>query len=197
MKPHSNMSASTSTSSGGSSSTPNPASHGHGLRTQLGHLIPRHALFQVHLHIDQLSNVPLIKGEFGVRWKFKNVQSGSGLLSKMKGHRSWSGQNRGKAAGAEDASGADEGEMDEEDEVEGDSVHDTTEDDHYAADSPRSPRDDEAERAFDSLHPQGAYAPLCPPRTPSDALLQMRRRPSSMATTIHQRQCSCTPKRAG
>ncbi|GJE93112.1 N-terminal C2 domain-containing protein [Phanerochaete sordida] len=57
----------------------------HGLRTQLGHILPKHALFQVHLHIDQLSNVPLVSGEFGVRWKFKNVQSGSGLLGKMKG----------------------------------------------------------------------------------------------------------------
>ncbi len=150
------MSASTSTSSGGSS-TPNPPSHGHGLRTQLGHLIPRHALFQVHLHIDQLSNVPLIKGEFGVRWKFKNVQSGSGLLAKMKGHRTWSG--RGKAAGAEGISGAEEGEIDEEDETEGDSTHDMAEDDQSAADSPRSLRDVEAQRAFETAHPPGAFTP--------------------------------------
>ncbi|KAI0703860.1 N-terminal C2 in EEIG1 and EHBP1 proteins-domain-containing protein [Cerioporus squamosus] len=167
------MSASTSTSSGGSS-TPNPPSHGHGIRTQLGHLIPRHALFQVHLHIDQLSNVPLIKGEFGIRWKFKNVQSGSGLLSKMKGHRSWSGQSRGRAAGGEEASGADEGEMDEEDEVEGDSVHDTTEDDHYAADSPRSPRDADAQRAFESVHPPDAPTPIANGHSNSSSSAQSR-----------------------
>lgn len=67
---------------------PSPAilgtTHSHGLRSQLGSLLPRHVLFQVHIHVDQLSNVPLVKGQFGVRWKFKNVQSGSGLLSKMK-----------------------------------------------------------------------------------------------------------------
>lgn len=28
--------------------------------------------------------MPLVKGQFAVRWKFKSVQSGSGLLSKMK-----------------------------------------------------------------------------------------------------------------
>lgn len=65
---------------------PSPAlqSSSHGFRSQFGSLLPRHALFQVHVHIDQLSNVPLVKGQFGVRWKFKNVQSGSGLLAKMK-----------------------------------------------------------------------------------------------------------------
>lgn len=65
----------------------------HGFRSQLGHLLPRHALFQVHLHIEELTNVPLITGQFAVRWKFKNVQSGSGLLSKMKGHRNWTNSN--------------------------------------------------------------------------------------------------------
>ena len=167
MKPHSNMSASTSTSSGGSSSTPNPASHGHGLRTQLGHLIPRHALFQVHLHIDQLSNVPLIKGEFGVRWKFKNVQSGSGLLAKMKGHRAWSGQGKGKGRADEEDShaGGAGGEGDEGDALEGQSTHsthdthDTTEDDRSAAESPRSPSD-AGHRAPDALHPPPAPTPI-------------------------------------
>ena len=56
----------------------------HGLRTQLGHILPKHATFLVHLTVEQLSNVPLVSGEFGVRWKFKNVHSGAGLLSKMK-----------------------------------------------------------------------------------------------------------------
>ncbi|EKM57271.1 uncharacterized protein PHACADRAFT_254954 [Phanerochaete carnosa HHB-10118-sp] len=71
-----------SESSSSSSTTP------HGFRTQLGHILPKHALFQVYLHVDQLSNVPLVGGEFGLRWKFRNVQSGSGLLSKMKGRSS-------------------------------------------------------------------------------------------------------------
>lgn len=88
----SNTSASSSSSSS-NSATPNH-NHHHGFRNQLGQLLPRHALFQVHLSIEEVSNVPLVKGEFGVRWKFKNVQSGSSLLSKMKaggGLRSISG----------------------------------------------------------------------------------------------------------
>lgn len=59
----------------------------HGLRNHFGHILPKHSLFQVKLHVEQLSNVPFVGGEFGVRWKFKSVQSGSGLLGKMK-HRS-------------------------------------------------------------------------------------------------------------
>ena len=171
MKQTSNASASNSTSSGASSSTPNPSTHG--FRSQLGHLIPRHALFQVHLHIEQLSNVPLIKGEFGVRWKFKNVQSGSGLLSKMKGHRSWSGQGKGKcrAGGDPSVEGIEEGVADE---VEGDSTHDTTEDDHYAAESPRSPLDSDAPHAFDTLHPPGAPTPVINGHTTSSTPLQLR-----------------------
>lgn len=78
----SNTTASSSSSSS-NDVTPNH-SHHHGFRSQLGHLLPRHALFQVHLTIEELSNVPLVKGQFGVRWKFKSVQSGSSLLSKMK-----------------------------------------------------------------------------------------------------------------
>ena len=77
-----NKTSITSESSSSSSATP------HGLRTQLGLILPKHTLFQVHLHVEQLSNVPLVSGEFGVRWKFKNVQSGSGLLSKMKARSS-------------------------------------------------------------------------------------------------------------
>ena len=68
--------------SSSSSSLTQPPSHG--LRTQLGHVLPKHSLFHVCLHVDQLSNVPLVSGEFAVRWKFRNVQSGAGLLSKMK-----------------------------------------------------------------------------------------------------------------
>ncbi|KAJ6625110.1 N-terminal C2 in EEIG1 and EHBP1 proteins-domain-containing protein [Mycena sp. CBHHK59/15] len=46
-----------------------------GLRAQLKHLIPRHALFHVRITIHQLASVPLVHGEFGVRWKFKNVHN--------------------------------------------------------------------------------------------------------------------------
>lgn len=172
MKPTIDTSASTSTSSGASSnSTPNPSSHG--FRTQLGHLIPRHALFQVHLHIEQLSNVPLISGEFGIRWKFKNVQSGSGLLSKMKGNRSWSGQgkDKGTVAGETPMVGTEEGELYED---EGDSMHDTTEDDGFTAESPRSPRSPlprDDHRPFDSLHPPGAQTHI---NSQSSSSLQLR-----------------------
>ncbi|CAK5278110.1 unnamed protein product [Mycena citricolor] len=46
---------------------------------KLGQLIPRHALFQVRIIIHQLASVPLVSGEFGVRWRFKNIR-------KLKGH---------------------------------------------------------------------------------------------------------------
>ncbi|OCH85898.1 hypothetical protein OBBRIDRAFT_784128 [Obba rivulosa] len=72
----------------------------HGLRSQLGQFLPKHALFHVRLYIDQLSNVPLISGEFAVRWKFKNVHSGPGLLAKMKARRARSA-TRGKGKGKE------------------------------------------------------------------------------------------------
>jgi hypothetical protein len=41
-------------------------------------LLPRHALFQVRIHIHQLASVPLVHGEFGVRWKFKNTHKVKG-----------------------------------------------------------------------------------------------------------------------
>ena len=37
-------------------------------------LLPRHALFHVRVTIHQLASVPLVKGEFGIRWKFKKVK---------------------------------------------------------------------------------------------------------------------------
>ncbi|KAK7033009.1 C2 NT-type domain-containing protein [Favolaschia claudopus] len=55
-----------------------PAPHPTGLRAQLNHLLPRHALFQVRITIHQLASVPLVHGEFGVRWKFKNTQKVKG-----------------------------------------------------------------------------------------------------------------------
>lgn len=74
-----------------------PSGTHHGLRSQLGHLLPKHALFQIHLHIEELTNVPLITGQFAVRWKFKNVHSGSGLFSRVKGHRTWSRDSNGSS----------------------------------------------------------------------------------------------------
>ncbi|KAJ7700398.1 N-terminal C2 in EEIG1 and EHBP1 proteins-domain-containing protein [Mycena rosella] len=50
---------------------PEPAPSG--LRAQLHHLLPRHALFHVRITIHQLASVPLVHGEFGVRWRFKNT----------------------------------------------------------------------------------------------------------------------------
>ncbi|KAJ8474577.1 hypothetical protein ONZ51_g7136 [Trametes cubensis] len=172
--------ASGSTSSGASSAPPvHP--HSHGLRSQLGHLIPKHALFQVHLHIEQLSNVPLMSGEFAVRWKFKNVQSGSGLLSKMKANRSWSGQSRGKgdtiaeqdAAGSGTGTATEEGEMEEEDEVDyGDNARDDTgTDDASYHDRPRSALGhnghDGPHHHQHHLHPHHALEPSHPPSTPT------------------------------
>ncbi|EMD36753.1 hypothetical protein CERSUDRAFT_95027 [Gelatoporia subvermispora B] len=46
-----------------SSTSSDVSTTNHGLRSQLGQLLPKHALFQVRLHIDQLSNVPLISGQ--------------------------------------------------------------------------------------------------------------------------------------
>lgn len=63
---------------GGSSSCrsdPPHTAHVGGLRAHIHQLLPRHALFHVRVNIHQLASVPLVKGEFGVRWKFKNVKS--------------------------------------------------------------------------------------------------------------------------
>ncbi|KAH7928372.1 hypothetical protein BV22DRAFT_1126652 [Leucogyrophana mollusca] len=70
------------------STHPNTATHPSGLRAQLAHLLPRHALFLVRLTIHQLSSVPLVHGEFGVRWKFKGTCTPGGLLGKVKGRAS-------------------------------------------------------------------------------------------------------------
>ncbi|KAI0819357.1 N-terminal C2 in EEIG1 and EHBP1 proteins-domain-containing protein [Trametes gibbosa] len=160
--------ASGSTSSGASSAPAQPASHG--LRSQLGHLLPKHALFQVHLHIEQLSNVPLMGGEFGVRWKFKNVQSGSGLLSKMKGHRTWSGQS--KAKDGHDATGGEmevlgddaEGSYD----VDGVSTHDGTDDDEF-----RSALDNDSHHTFELPQPPTTPTPIINGAAVSSTALQL------------------------
>ncbi|KAH7882980.1 hypothetical protein F5I97DRAFT_161244 [Phlebopus sp. FC_14] len=62
----------------------NPSS---GLRAHFSHLLPRHAVFLVRLTVHELHNVPLVHGEFGVRWKVKGVTSPSsgGIFGKAKG----------------------------------------------------------------------------------------------------------------
>ncbi|KAJ7915168.1 hypothetical protein B0H13DRAFT_2000684 [Mycena leptocephala] len=47
--------------------------HAEWLESAASHASPSHALFQVRIHIHQLASVPLVHGEFGVRWKFKNT----------------------------------------------------------------------------------------------------------------------------
>ncbi|THH03919.1 hypothetical protein EW145_g5901 [Phellinidium pouzarii] len=51
------------------------SSKAHGVRAHLADILPlpRHALFAVRLTIHQLHNVPLIAGEFSVKWKFQHI----------------------------------------------------------------------------------------------------------------------------
>ena len=75
-----------------------------GIRVQLGHLLPRHAYFRARVVIHQISSVPFVSGEFGVRWKFKGVQTASGtkqgLLGRVKARaekqRTTSKEEKGK-----------------------------------------------------------------------------------------------------
>ncbi|EIW79571.1 hypothetical protein CONPUDRAFT_166319 [Coniophora puteana RWD-64-598 SS2] len=46
-------------------------------RFGLGQLLPKHALFLARVNIHQLSSVPLVSGEFGVRWRVKGVTNPS------------------------------------------------------------------------------------------------------------------------
>ncbi|KAJ7591552.1 hypothetical protein C8J56DRAFT_935836 [Mycena floridula] len=62
----------------------NPPSPHSGLFNQLQHLIPRHALFHVCITVHQISSVPLVSGEFAVRWKIKNTRKRSAVLSPSK-----------------------------------------------------------------------------------------------------------------
>ncbi|KAG6916343.1 hypothetical protein DXG01_007234 [Tephrocybe rancida] len=78
------------------SSAPHTPTNGHnssGLRAQLTHLLPRHAFFHVNIHIHQITNIPLVSGEFAIKWKFKNAhgvpgtKAGTGLLGGFKARR--------------------------------------------------------------------------------------------------------------
>jgi hypothetical protein len=75
-----------------SSSTVTAHTTGPSLRSHLFNILPKHALFKVKLHVHQISNVPLLDGDFAVKWRFKNVQSPggnhNGLLTKMKANSS-------------------------------------------------------------------------------------------------------------
>ncbi|KAG6896423.1 hypothetical protein C0992_008388 [Termitomyces sp. T32_za158] len=73
--------------------TPNTANPTSGFHAQLNHLLPRHVFFHVNLYIHQITNIPLVSGEFAIKWKFKNAhgassnKSGSGLLESFKSRR--------------------------------------------------------------------------------------------------------------
>ncbi|KAF9531106.1 hypothetical protein CPB83DRAFT_849338 [Crepidotus variabilis] len=96
----------------GSSTSINEMPHTpNGLRAQLGHLLPKHAYFRARVVIHQISSVPYVGGEFGVRWKFKGVQmpssSKQGLLDRVKGRtdtkRTTSNRHHGNGDKAQDA----------------------------------------------------------------------------------------------
>ncbi|KAL4076744.1 hypothetical protein V8B97DRAFT_1866834 [Scleroderma yunnanense] len=62
-----------------------------GIRAHFAHLLPRHAVFLLRISIHELNNVPLVRGEFGVRWKVKGVTNG-GLLGKVRGRAKGKGK---------------------------------------------------------------------------------------------------------
>ncbi|KAF7972115.1 hypothetical protein HWV62_18826 [Athelia sp. TMB] len=67
----SQRSASTSSSGSNQPHTPSVGA----FRAHIHQLMPKHTLFHVRVHVHQLASVPLVKGEFGVRWKFKKTKS--------------------------------------------------------------------------------------------------------------------------
>ena len=76
-----------------------------GIRAQIGHLLPHHANFRARIQIHQISSVPFVSGEFGVRWKFKGVQSSStpkkGLLGRVKAKAKANDKGKGMEFDAE------------------------------------------------------------------------------------------------
>lgn len=62
---------------------PIPSTPRTGLRAHLAQLLPRHAVFRARITLHQLNNVPLVRGEFAVRWHVRGVV-GRGFLSKVK-----------------------------------------------------------------------------------------------------------------
>jgi len=188
MKNTSRVPSAASTSSASTATSEHPHVLPHGLRSQFGQLLPKHALFNVHVNIDQLSNVPLMSGQFAVRWKFKNVQSRSGLLSKIKGNHSWSDRGKGKGKGRASnlglaievtpAEGEGEGDADEDDDdVDADSLSSArdegTEDEAY-------PPNVHANPSLDDLQAEPETA--VPPVTPTPATIQKAPSTSSIET---------------
>lgn len=113
MPSRSRVSSRPSTPTECSSSTSQTHSTGPSLRSHLFNILPKHALFKVKVHVRQISNVPLLGGDFAVRWRFKNAQSPggnhSGLLSKMKANSSSAtmtlkGKSKDYFPGGEDSS---------------------------------------------------------------------------------------------
>ena len=82
-----------------------PSTPSAGIRAQIGHLLPRHANFRARIQIHQISSVPFVSGEFGVRWKFKGVQSCSapkkGLLGRVKAKKKVSDKGKAREFDAE------------------------------------------------------------------------------------------------
>ena len=74
---------------------PTPATPG--LRSHIGHLLPRHTYFRARILIHQIQSVPFMSGEFGVRWKLKSVHTPTthkqGLFDRVMG----GGERRGSA----------------------------------------------------------------------------------------------------
>ncbi len=52
-----------------------------GFRAHLHHLLPRHTLFHAQIQVHQISSVPLVRGEFAVRWKLKHCVAAPGSKS--------------------------------------------------------------------------------------------------------------------
>lgn len=98
-----------SSSSEDDRSTTITATPTNGLRAQLNHLLPRHTFFRARIHIHQIANIPLVSGEFGVKWKFKNVHTPSG--NKQGGilgiAKSKSAKGKGKEENDDDDDGGD------------------------------------------------------------------------------------------
>jgi hypothetical protein len=124
-----------------------------GLRAQLRHLLPRHALFHVRVHIHQLSSVPLLHGEFCLRWKFKNVHAVPGSTTGLFGLVSTRAKGKGREKGESENEGSLHGNQgsppgSRADTLETSTIHSTESDSHsipsvtvsdyHASDSPSS-----------------------------------------------------------
>lgn len=62
-----------------------PHNHPKSLRAHIYSLLPRHAIFHAQIEIHQISSVPLVHGEFAVRWKLKNLTTPPGSKSSLLG----------------------------------------------------------------------------------------------------------------